>query len=418
MGSSLNNIYDLAKESYSKYNVDTDVAINKLINIPISIHCWQGDDITGFEKKESKLSGGILTTGNYPGKPRGIGELRKDIEKAFSLIPGKKKLSLHAIYGDFKKDVDRNEISPADFDSWIIWAKENNTAFDFNPTFFSHPYSEKGYTLSSFDKKIRKFWIEHLIRSREISNYIGEKLGKVCINNIWIPDGEKDITPSSAMHRGLLIDSLNEAFSKTYPKENMEDSLESKLFGLGSESFVTGSLELYLSYAVKNDKMITLDTGHFHPTEKVSDKISAVLPFLKGVVLHISRGIHWDSDHVVILSEELIAIMSEIVRADAMDKVYIGTDYFDASINRIGAWVIGARAVAKALLYALLEPTHLLKKYELDNNNFARLALFEGLKTLPFGAIWQKYLDMQNMPSDIEVINDVVKYEKEVLSKR
>jgi len=411
--------YNLVKEIYSKYNVNTDKVLNELIDIPISIHCWQGDDLIGFEKKSSKLdSGGILATGNYLGKPRRIDELRKDIEKAFSLIPGEKKLALHAIYGDFKDNVDRNKINPENFDSWIEWAKERNIYLDFNPTFFSHHYSEKGYTLSSFDKNIRKFWIDHLVKCREISNYIGEKLGKVCINNIWIPDGEKDITPSRTEHRRLLIDSLDESLSKIYPEKNMKDSLESKLFGIGSESFVVGSLEFYLSYAIKNDKFITLDTGHFHPTEKVSDKISAILPFAKGIVLHISRGVRWDSDHVPILSEELILIMSEIVRANALSKVYICTDFFDASINRIGAWVIGARAVVKALLYALIEPTELLKKYELENNNFARLALFEGLKTMPFGIIWHKYLESQNMPSDIEIINELNEYEEEVLKKR
>jgi L-rhamnose isomerase len=378
--------YELAKTYYSYYGVSIDSVLEKLKNIPISIHCWQGDDLTGFENLEGNLyKGGILVTGNYQGRARNIDELQLDINKAFSLIPGKKKLSLHAIYGNFKKRVvDRNEISPEDFLYWIDWAKEKSIGIDFNPTFFSHPYAESGYTLSSSDKKIRKFWVEHLKRSRKVSNFIGEKLKTVCINNIWIPDGEKDMTTLKFHHRKLLLDSLDEALSIKYPNENMLDSLESKLFGIGSESFVVGSHEFYLAYAVKNGTLITFDTGHYHPTEDVADKISAILPFISGIVLHLSRGVRWDSDHVTLFSEDIMSIMSEIVRSESLDKIFIGTDFFDASINRIGAWVIGGRSILKALLYALLEPLKLIRDYEEKYNKFSRLAILEAKKNYAF----------------------------------
>lgn len=412
--------YKIAEEFYQDINIDINNSLNILNRIPISIHCWQGDDLIGFEKESRKLdSGGILTTGNYPGRARNIEELQSDIKEAFSLIPGKKRLALHAIYGNFEDEkVDRDKIKPDHFSRWIDWAKKKNLGLDFNPTFFSHPKSKSGYTLASRNKNIRDFWIEHLKRSREISNFIGEQLNTVCINNIWIPDGEKDQTATKLYHREILIDSLNKGLEKDFPKQNIKDSLESKLFGVGSESFVVGSHEFYLAYAIKNNKMITFDTGHFHPTELVSDKISAILPFISGIVLHISRGVRWDSDHVPILSEELISIMSEIVRANAFNKIFIGTDFFDASINRIGAWVIGARAVIKALLYALLEPTKLLNKCEFENKKFERLALFEAFKTMPFELIWNYYLAINNMPSDLEIIQEINNYEIKILQKR
>jgi L-rhamnose isomerase len=412
--------YELAKKYYGDCGVNVDNVLKRLKNIPISIHCWQGDDLIGFENLERNLSsGGILATGNYPGKARNINELQLDINKAFSLIPGKKKLALHAKYGNFKKKkVNRNEISPEDFLFWVDWAKENNTGLDFNPTFFSHPYAESGYTLSSSDKKIRRFWVEHLKRSRLISNFIGEKLRIVCINNIWIPDGEKDITLLKFHHRKLLLSSLDEALSIRYPKENMLDSLESKLFGIGSESFVVGSHEFYLAYAVKNGTLITFDTGHYHPTEQIADKISAILPFISGIVLHLSRGLRWDSDHVTLFTEDIVSIMSEIVRSESLDKVYIGTDFFDASINRIGAWVIGGRSILKAILYALLEPLKLIRDYEKKGNRFSRLAMLEAAKTMPFEAVWNYFLAINNMPSDMDIIKEINDYDKKVLQNR
>jgi L-rhamnose isomerase len=412
--------YNLAKEQYAKYGIDTDKVLDRLINIPISIHCWQGDDVGGFESPDAELSGGgILSTGRHPGKARNISELRSDIEKAFSLIPGKKKLNLHATYGDFKgRAVDRDKILPEHFFSWIEWAKELGTGLDFNPTLFSHPLADNGYTLASSDEKVRRFWIEHVKRCREISNYIGKQLGNTCICNIWIPDGSKDLTVSRLKHREILKNSLDEIFAIDYPEENMLDALECKLFGIGSESYVVGSHEFYLSYAVKTGKIVTFDTGHFHPTELVSDKLSAVFPFVKAVMLHVSRGVRWDSDHVPILTEELMAIMEEIVRADALSRVHIATDFFDGSINRIGAWVIGARAVLKALLFALLEPANILKDYEDSGNLFARLGFAEALKSMPCGAVWDYCCKTSEIPDDVEWMDEVLKYEEEITSRR
>jgi L-rhamnose isomerase len=412
--------YNQARKQYEKYDINTDEVIKKLINIPISVHCWQGDDVGGFEVPDAILSGGgILSTGGYPGKARNILELQSDIEKAFSIIPGRKKLNIHAMYGYFKgRIVDRDKILPEHFSTWVNWAKKQGIGLDFNPTLFSHPLADSGYTLSSKDEKIRRFWIEHVKKSREISNYIGTELKTPCIMNIWIPDGSKDLTVSRLEHREILKQSLDEIFMVDYPEENMLDALECKLFGIGSESYVVGSHEFYLSYIIKKEKIITFDTGHFHPTELVSDKISAVLPFVKGVMLHLSRGVRWDSDHVPILTEELIAIMAEVIRADALDKTYIATDFFDGSVNRIGAWVIGARAVIKALLFALLEPTHILKDYEDRNNLFARLGFMEDLKTMPFGSVWGYYCESAEVPTDVEWIDEVLIYEKEVTSKR
>lgn len=420
MNTKIKEAYELARKQYTKYGMDTDDVLNKLKDIPISINCWQGDDVGGFEAANDILSGGgILSTGNYPGKAKNINELRSDIEKAFSLIPGRKRLNLHAIYGDFKrKVVNRNEILPEHFSSWIDWAKKLSVGIDFNPTLFSHPLAISGFTLSSKDEKVRRFWIEHVKKCREISNYIGRELKIPCIMNIWIPDGSKDLTVSRLEHREILRKSLDEIFTVDYPEDNMLDALECKLFGIGSESCVVGSHEFYLSYAVKKDKLITFDTGHFHPTEIVSDKISAVLPFIRGILLHISRGVRWDSDHVPILTEELTAIMAEIIRADALSKVHIATDFFDGSINRIGAWVIGTRAVLKSLLIALLEPTHILKSYEESGNLFARLGFLETLKSMPFGAVWDYYCKSMGVLTETEWIDEVLKYEKEVTSKR
>ena len=411
--------YEEAKKQYQDVGVDTDKVLTSLAQIPVSVHCWQGDDVSGFEYTDAVLGGGLLTTGNFKGKPRNLPQLWQDIEKAFSLIPGPKKINLHPIYGDFKgKKVDRDQIGPQHFESWADWAQKNNAGVDFNPTTFAHKLSDSGYTISDKDKKVRKFWIEHSKRCREISNYFGSRLGKTCIYNIWVQDGTKDTTLSKYEHRLILKEALDEIFSVKYPEENVLDALESKLFGLGSESFVVGSLEFYLSYAAQNGKLITFDTGHFHPTEQVSDKISAVLPFLKGIMLHLSRGIRWDSDHVTTMSDEVIEIMKEIVRAGATGRVHIGTDFFDASINRIGAWVIGARAVIKSLLIALLEPAAIIKKYEDEGKLFARLGMLEDSKTMPFGAVWNYYCKISSAPQDKAWIDEVLKYESEVLDRR
>jgi L-rhamnose isomerase len=418
--SNIEKQYKIAQERYAAAGIDTDKALSVLKGVPISVNCWQGDDVSGFESNTAALEGGgIMVTGGYPGKPRNIGELMKDAQKAFSIIPGKKKLALHAMYGDFKgKFEGRDKIETKHFESWVDWAKANKVGLDFNPTLFSHPYVEDGYTLASTNEKIRKFWVKHLNKSREIGDFMGGRLKEVCSNNIWIPDGSKDTTVNRLKHREQLLKSLDEIFSKKYSDKNIQDSLEPKLFGIGVESYTAGSLEFYLGYAVKNSLQITLDTGHFHPTELVSDKITAVLPFVKGIQLHVTRSVRWDSDHIPILTEELIAIMQEIVRAKALNKVFIGTDYFDASINRIGAWVIGARSVIKALLLALLEPTDTIRKYEQEKNYFARLAMLEELKFMPYGDIWNYYCKTEEVVQDLQMIAEVMDYEKEVLSKR
>lgn len=412
--------YQNAKQLYADLGIDTDLVLKKLDEIEISLHCWQADDVGGFETPDAELSGGGLqVTGNYPGKARNVEELRSDIEKVMSLLPGKQRLNLHAIYGDFKgKKVDRDQITIEHFQSWIDWAKKLNIGMDFNPTCFSHPYADDGFTLSCKNERHRKFWIEHVKRTREIAAEIGKQLGKPCINNIWIPDGSKDISVDRYTHRALLKDSLDEIFKVEYPKDYLKDSLESKLFGIGSESMVVGSHEFYLGYAIKNNKMICIDSGHFHPTEQIGDKISALLLFVDELLLHVSRGIRWDSDHVVIFNDEVQFLAQEIVRANALNRVNIALDFFDASINRIGAYVIGTRATQLALLYALLEPTHLLKELEEKGKYFERLAYIEIMKTKPFGAIYDYYCLINNVPVGDYYINEIQKYEKEVLSKR
>lgn len=412
--------YLKAKARYKKYGVDTDKALDTLKEATFSIHGWQADDFAGFERSDSALSGGgLLSTGNFFGKAKNINQYRQDMEKVFSLIPGKKKLNFHTIYGDFKgKFVERDKILPEHFDSWIDWAKKNEVGIDINPTLWSHKLAEDGFTLSHTDKGIRDFWIEHVKRTREIGAYIGRKLGKVCINNIWIPDGSKDYTVSKFTHRRILKESLDEIFSIKYPQEHLLDSLESKLFGVALEAYTVGSQEFYLGYALANNKIMLYDTGHMHPEEYVSDKISAVLQFARGIMFHLSRGMRWDSDHITLFSDEIVAIMQEIVRADALDKVYIGTEFFDASLNRIGAYVTGVRAVQKALLYALLEPTEVLRGYEEKNQLFARLGLLENLKAMPYGDVWNHYCKIAGVPDDDEWIDEVFKYEKEILSKR
>jgi len=409
----------LARARYFELGVDVETAIKTLATIPISIHCWQGDDVGGFETSRSALGGGLAVTGNYPGKARSADELRDDLDKVLDLIPGKHRLNLHASYGEFSGEgVDRDQIRPEHFKNWIAWAKERQIGIDFNPTYFSHPKASDGFTLAHADKSIRRFWINHGIRCREIGAEIGKQLGTPCITNFWIPDGYKDTPADRKAPRERLRESLDEIFAKKLsPRVNI-DSVEPKLFGLGSESYVVGSYDFYLGYALTRKKMLCLDTGHFHPTESIADKISSVLQFIPEILLHVSRGIRWDSDHVVTLNDELQAIAQEIVRGNYLGRVHIGLDYFDASINRVAAWVIGARAVLKALLIALLEPIDLLRQSETGGDFKARLSWLEETKALPFGAIWNYYCLQQKTPFANTWLDEILRYEAEVLSKR
>lgn len=408
--------FRLARERYAAIGVDVDHALKTLATIPISLHCWQGDDVGGFENAGDELGGGLAVTGNYPGKARTPGELRKHLEKAFSLIPGKHRLNLHAFYGEFGgKKVGRDEIVPGHFRNWIAWAKSNGLGLDFNPTCFSHPKAADGFTLSHPDKTIRKFWIEHCIRSREIGAAMGKALGKACITNIWIPDGYKDTPADRVAPRERLKESLDAVFAKPLSAKHNLDAVESKLFGIGSESYVVGSHEFYLGYAISRKKLLTLDAGHFHPTEGIADKISSVLQFLPEILLHVSRGVRWDSDHVVTLNDDLLAIAREIVVNGFEKRVHIGLDYFDASINRIAAWTIGARNMIRALLIALLE-SPLIRTAEVAGDYTTRLALQEEARTLPFGAVWDYYCEQQSVPVGDAWLAEVKRYEKEILS--
>ena len=378
--------YELARERYAELGVDTEKAIEQLARIAISLHCWQGDDVGGFEG-DTQLSGGIMATGAYPGKARTADELRTDFEKAVSLIPGKHRMNLHAMYAEAKGKADRNELEPEHFTAWVQWAKANGLGMDFNGTYFSHPKADSGFTLSSADEGIRKFWVEHGIVCRKIGAYMGRELGTACVTNTWIPDGYKDVPADRKGPRERLRKSLDEILTQPMNKEHLLDAVEGKLFGLSSESYVVGSHEFYLSYALANKTLLCLDTGHFHPTEVVSDKISAVMTFLDEILLHVSRGVRWDSDHVLILSDELQALAKELVRGDYLPRVHIGLDFFDASINRIAAWVTGTRCMIKALLIALLEPVETLQQMEAEGDFTSRLALLEELKTLPSGCL-------------------------------
>lgn len=411
--------YEEAKTQYATLGVNADQAIEALNNVSISIHCWQADDVLGFENPDGELTGGIQTTGNFPGKARTIDELRADLQKVLTLIPGKHRISLHATYGDFGGQfVDRDQIEPKHFQSWIDWAKKHNVMLDFNSTFFSHDKSSSGYTLSDFDPQIRAFWKEHLRRCRLIAAEIGKQQGDPCIHNIWIPDGEKDKTVSRYEHRKLLQESLDEVLAEKISTEYLKDCIECKLFGIGSESFVTGSHEFYMGYTVKNNMMLTLDAGHFHPTETISDKLSSILLFVPEVNLHVSRPERWDSDHVVILDNELLAIAQEIVRSGQMDRIHVGLDYFDASINRIGAYVTGIRATQKAMLQALLEPTEMLRTFEKQDKNFERMAFLEELKAMPWSVLYNYYCQEQDVPVGDEFIKVIQEYEEQVTSKR
>ena len=412
--------YEFAREQYALLGVDTDEVLKSLDKVHLSLHCWQADDVGGFETSDAELGeGGIKVTGNYPGKARTICQLRTDIEKVLTLIPGKHRLSVHAIYGDFGgEQIDRDQIEVRHFEGWIDWAKKLGIGLDFNPTCFSHPFADDGLTLSSKNKSIRRFWIEHVKRTRRIAAEMGRQLGTPSVNNIWIPDGSKDIPVDRIGHRRLLKESLDEIFTEEFPKQHLKDSLESKLFGIGLESMTVGSHEFYLAYAVQNSKMICLDTGHFHPTEQVGDKVSSLLLFVEELLLHVSRGVRWDSDHVVLFNDEIQLIAQEIVRARALDRVNIGLDYFDASINRIGAYVIGARATQLAFTYALLEPRKLLLEYEEAGKNFERLALLEQLKSKPFGAVFDYYCLISNVPVAENYMGVIEQYEVDVTSKR
>ncbi len=410
--------YALAKEQYASLGVDTDKAVAALEKISISIHCWQGDDIAGFDSS-GEASGGIQATGNYPGKARNGDELRADIDKMLTLVPGRHKLSLHAIYAETNgKKVDRNALLPEHFEKWVAWGKERGVAFDFNPTYFAHPKSDDGFTLSHIDDGIRNFWIEHGIACRKISEYFGRALGETSVMNTWIPDGYKDIPVDRLAPRMRLADSLDKVFAEKIDPKYHRDSVESKLFGIGSESYVVGSHEFYLGYSVKNGVGITLDAGHFHPTEVISNKISSVLMFAPRLLLHVSRPVRWDSDHVVIFDDELQAITQELVRGNFLGRTDIGLDFFDASINRIAAWTIGVRNTQKALLAALLEPTDMLRKAEAEGDYTTRLALLEELKTYPYAAVWDYYCEKSGVPVKEKWLAEVKDYEKTVLAKR
>ena len=418
MSANVEKMYELAKAAYAEIGIDTDAVIERMKNVPISIQCWQGDDVKGFENS-GPLTGGIQTTGNYPGAARNIEELQADFEKAASMIPGKKKLSLHAIYLDNKgESVPRDQIKPEHYDAWIKWAKKNGFGLNLDPTCFSHPYSDDGFTLSHHDEKIRKFWIDHVIATRKIAEYIGKEMGEVCASNYWIPDGFKDIPVDRKGYRERLEDSLDQIFAVDVDPRYNVASLEGKVFGIGAESCTIGSNDFYLGYCAKKGQYLTLDAGHFHPTEVISDKISTALQFTPGLLLHVSRPVRWDSDHVVIFDDELKAIAEEIVRSESMERIHIGLDFFDASINRIAAWVIGARNIEKALLYAMLEPTAMMKKLEVEMDYTSRLAWIEELKSMPFEAVWDKYCLECGVPCGISWLKEVKKYEEEVLSKR
>ena len=412
--------YEPARREYAGLGVDTEAALAKLRQFDISVHCWQTDDVGGFETDNAGLGGGgIAVTGNYPGKASNIKEMREDLEKVMSLVPGTQRLNLHAIYGEFgERFVERDKIEPEHFQGWIDWAAAQGIALDFNCTCFSHPMADSGFTLSSKDEKIRKFWVEHVRRCRRIGAEMGKQLGKTCIHNIWIPDGSKDIPVDRFTHRALLKQSLDEIFADEYPEAYLKDSVESKLFGIGAESMTVGSHDFYLAYAVQNNKLICLDNGHFHPTEQVGDKISACLQFVDELMLHVTRPVRWDSDHVVTLNEDVALIAQEVIRSDALDRVHMGLDFFDASINRIGAYVIGIRAAQLAVLYALLEPLERLRAYENGKKNFERLALLEIMKSKPFGAVWDHFCMQEGVPVGEDYIEEVQSYESEVLSKR
>ncbi|MHA3772267.1 L-rhamnose isomerase [Verrucomicrobiota bacterium sgz303538] len=419
MSSPSSHAYSLVRERYAALGVDTDAALERLSEIAISLHCWQGDDVGGFENTGSELGGGLAVTGNYPGKARTPGELRSDIEKGLSLIPGKHRLNLHACYVETGgRKIERNELQPEHFASWIDWAKAQGIGLDFNPTYFAHPLAADGFTLSHRDEGIRRFWVEHGIACRRIGAAMGKALGSPTVTNVWIPDGYKDTPVDRKAPRERLSSSLDMIFAEPLDPQYNLDAVEGKLFGIGSESYVVGSHEFYLGYAISRRKLLCLDAGHYHPTETITDKISSVFSYLDRALLHVSRGVRWDSDHVVTLTDDLHGIAQELVRGDYLRRTHIGLDFFDASINRIAAWVIGTRAMLQALLGALLEPIDVLRKVEAEGDYTARLALLEEQKALPVGLVWDFYCEKNGVPTGSAWLHDVRRYEREVLSRR
>jgi len=417
--STIEKAYVAARERYAELAVDTDSALKRLAAVAVSMHCWQGDDVGGFESDQGLNGGGIMATGSYPGKAQNADQLRGDAQKALGLIPGTHRFNLHAIYLETGgKPVERNQVEPAHFAQWMDWAAEMGIGLDFNPTFFSHPKADDGFTLASRDNGIRRFWVEHAVACRKIGEAMGRRLGSPCVTNVWIPDGYKDATVDRKGPRELLRRSLDEVFAEPIDGAFNLDAVESKLFGIGSETYVVGSHEFYLGYAVENKKLLCLDAGHFHPTETISDKISSVMLFLEEILLHVSRGVRWDSDHVVVMTDDLRAIAQEIVRGDFLQRVHIGLDFFDASINRIAAWVIGTRAMIKALLAAMVEPTEELRRLEAQGDFTSRLAMLEEVGSMPLGAVWDYYCLKQNVPVGMAWMDEVRNYEAEVLSKR
>ena len=410
--------FDEAKKLYEKHGINVDEVLESLSKVKISLHCWQGDDVRGFLNRDQELTGGISVTGNYPGAARTAEELRQDLDKALSMIPGTHKVNLHAIYADTEEKVSWDKLEPKHYAPWVKWAKEKRLGLDFNPTCFSHDLSADGFTLSHADNDIRKFWVEHCKASRKIGAYFGEELGQPCVTNVWIPDGFKDIPVDRLAPRVRLKESLDEIFAEELNPAHNLDAVESKVFGIGSEAYVVGSHEFYMGYAVQKQKLLCLDAGHFHPTEVISNKLSSVSMFTPGILLHVSRPIRWDSDHVVIMDDELMDIARELERHNLYSTTHIGLDFFDASINRIAAWVIGARNTIKAILRAKLEPVELLKKVELEKDYTTRLALVEEFKSYPFGAIWDHYCEKMGVPVREEWLNQVKTYEKDVLLKR
>ncbi|MDR0521604.1 MAG: L-rhamnose isomerase [Planctomycetaceae bacterium] len=418
------SLFDSAKQCYADFGVDVEKAFRTLASVPVSLQCWQGDDVGGFENTAGLTGGGILATGHYPGKARTPDELRQDADVAFSLIPGKHRFSLHAIYLDStekngnRKKIDRHEITPEHFKRWIDWAKTNGLGLDFNPTYFSHPLAAEGFTLAHSDKKIRKFWIQHGIACRKIAEEFGKKLKTPSVVNFWVPDGYKDIPVDRLSPRKRLKESLDEIFAEEINPKHELDAVESKLFGIGCESYTVGSHEFYLGYAAAKNKLICFDAGHFHPTEGIADKLSAASLFGKEILLHVSRAVRWDSDHVVIWNDDLRSIAEEVVRCHLLGRVHIGLDFFDATVNRIAAWVIGTRAMLKALLFAMLEPIDRLRQQELEGDYTSRLAILEELKSLPFGPVWDRYCEQNGVPTGTKWLDSVKKYENEVLRQR
>ncbi|MEC0173975.1 L-rhamnose isomerase [Paenibacillus favisporus] len=418
MDQQIRKSYEDAKTLYSQHGIDVDQALEKLAQIKISLHCWQGDDVRGFLFRDAELSGGIAVTGSYPGRAATPDQLRDDLEKALSLIPGKHKVNLHAIYADTEEKVDLDELEPRHFQRWVDWAKDQGLGLDFNPTYFSHPKAADGFTLSHADEEIRQFWIRHGKASRRIAEHFGRELGQPCVTNSWVPDGYKDTPVDRLSPRQRLCDSLDEIFSEEIDPSYNIDAVESKLFGLGSESYVVGSHEFYMGYALSRGTSVCLDAGHFHPTEVISNKLTSILMFSEHLLLHVSRPVRWDSDHVVTMDDELLEIARELVRGDLLPRTSIGLDFFDGSINHIAAWVIGTRNTIKALLRAMLEPVDELKKVELAGDFTSRLALTEEFKSYPFGAVWDYYCASQGVPVREQWLHEVKRYEEQVLSAR